>query len=95
MSETRPTLNARMTAQTGHSSIVRCFLCMFHSLKDFITYENQSWEYFLHYWPRGDKTLFVLNSVEHKILNAHKYKNIKKFSFFQVQISGEGYFSRS
>ena len=23
----------------------------------------------------------MLNSVEHEILNAHKYKNIKKFSF--------------
>ena len=25
---------------------------------------------------------FVLNSAEHEILNAHTYKNIKKFSFF-------------
>ena len=24
----------------------------------------------------------MLNSAEHDILNAHKYKNIKKFSFF-------------
>ena len=32
--------------------------------------------------PRGNKTLFVLNSIEHEILNAHKYKNIKKFGFF-------------
>ena len=24
----------------------------------------------------------MLNSVEHEILNAHKYKNLKKFSFF-------------
>ena len=24
----------------------------------------------------------MLNSVEHEILNAHKYKNIKKLSFF-------------
>ena len=32
--------------------------------------------------PRGYKTFFVLNSVEHEILNAHKYKNIKKFSFY-------------
>ena len=29
----------------------------------------------------------MLNSVEHEILNAHKYKNIKKFSFFLAQIS--------
>ena len=27
----------------------------------------------------------MLNSVEHGILNAHKYKNIKKFSIFQAQ----------
>ena len=32
-------------------------------------------------WPRGYKTFFMLNSVEHEILNAHKYKNINKFSF--------------
>ena len=44
---------------------------------------------------RGYKTFFVLNSVEHEISNAHKYKNIKKFSFGQAQISGEGYFSCS
>ena len=30
----------------------------------------------------GYKTFFMLNSTEHEILNAHKYKNIKKFSFF-------------
>ena len=24
----------------------------------------------------------MLNSVEHEVLNAHKYKNIKKFVFF-------------
>ena len=28
--------------------------------------------------------LFMLNSVEHEILNAPKCKNIKKFSFFQT-----------
>ena len=33
-------------------------------------------------WPQDYKTYFMLNSVEHEILNAHKYKNIKKFSFF-------------
>ena len=32
--------------------------------------------------PRGYKTFFMHNSVEHEILNAHKYKNIKKFVFF-------------
>ena len=32
--------------------------------------------------PRGYKTFFMLNSVEHKILKAHKYKNIKKSNIF-------------
>ena len=26
----------------------------------------------------------MLSSAEHEILNAHKYENIKKFSFFSV-----------
>ena len=43
-------------------------------------------------WPRGYKTFFMLNSVEHEMLNAHKYKNIKKFGFFYAQISLECYF---
>ena len=34
--------------------------------------------------PRGYKTLFMLNSVEHEILNAHKCKNIKKLAFFKA-----------
>ena len=42
--------------------------------------------------PRGYKTFFVLNSVEHEILNAHKYKNIKKFGIFKAQLSLECYF---
>ena len=45
--------------------------------------------------PSGYKTFFILNSVENEILNAHKYKNIKKFGFFKAQISLECYFSRS
>ena len=32
--------------------------------------------------PRGYKTFFMLNSAEHEILNAHKYKDIKKFGLF-------------
>ena len=44
--------------------------------------------------PPGYKTFFVLNSVEHEILNAHKYKNIKKFGLFKAQLSLECYFSR-
>ena len=43
-------------------------------------------------WPRGYKTVFMLKSVEHEILNAHKYKNIKKFGLFKAQLSLECYF---
>ena len=32
-------------------------------------------------------------SAEHEILNAHEYKNIKKFSIFQTHVSLECYFS--
>ena len=35
----------------------------------------------LEIWPRDYKTFFMLNSVEHEILNAHKYKNVKNFGF--------------
>ena len=47
------------------------------------------------YRPRGYKTFFMLNSVEHEILNAHKYRKIKKFGLFKAQLSLECYFSRS
>ena len=40
-------------------------------------------------WGLDYKTFFMLISAGHEILNAHKYKNIKKFSFFQSQISKE------
>ena len=44
---------------------------------------------------QGYKTFFMLNWIEHKILVAHKYENIKEFSIFQAQISLECYFSCS
>ena len=37
---------------------------------------------FLLPWSRGYKTFFMLTSVENEILNANKYKNIRKFSVF-------------
>ena len=37
-------------------------------------------------WPRGYKTFLMLNSAEHEIFNAHKYKNRRKFSTFYSQI---------
>ena len=39
------------------------------------------------------QTFFMLNSAEHEISNVHKYKIIKKFSFYKAQISLECYFS--
>ena len=36
---------------------------------------------------REYKKNFMLNSAEHEILKANKYKNIKKISFFQAQMS--------
>ena len=44
-------------------------------------------------WPQGDKKIFMLNWAEHEIINAHKYKNIEKDSFFHAQISLDWYFS--
>ena len=32
--------------------------------------------------PRGYKIFFLLNSIDHEILKAHKYKNIKKLGLF-------------
>ena len=55
--------------------------------------------FFLHYYSlinmknsRDYKTFFMPNSAKHEILNAPKYKNIKKFSIFQAQISLESFF---
>ena len=45
--------------------------------------------------PRGYKTFSMLNSTEHGISNAHKFKYIKKFSFFVAQIILDRYFSCS
>ena len=45
--------------------------------------------------PEVTKLFFVLNSVEHKNSNAHKFNNIKKFGFFKADLSLEYYFSRS
>ena len=43
---------------------------------------------------RDKKKYFILNSAEHKILNAPKYKNINKFSFLQAKINLKYYFFR-
>ena len=42
---------------------------------------------------RGYKILFLFNSVEQENLIAHKYKDIKKFGFYQGQICLECCFS--
>ena len=45
--------------------------------------------------PEVIKLFSMLSSFQHEILNAHKYKNIKKLSIFQAQISLDCYFSCS
>ena len=35
--------------------------------------------------PQGYKTFSMLYSAEHEILNAFKYENMKKLSFFRVK----------
>ena len=35
----------------------------------------------------------MLGSVEHESLNAHEYKNIKRFGFFKAQVDLECWFS--
>ena len=35
------------------------------------------------------KTVFMLNSVGHEILNAHKYKNVKKCGLYSAQVGLE------
>ena len=42
--------------------------------------------------PRGYKTFFMLNSVEHEILNAHNYKKYQEIRLFEAQISLECHF---
>ena len=44
---------------------------------------------FLYNRSRGHKTFFMLNSVEHEILNAYKYKKYQEIQLFQTQISRE------
>ena len=46
-------------------------------------------------WALGYQNFFMFNSAKREILNAHKYKNIKKFSFIQALISLECCFSCS
>ena len=36
-------------------------------------------------WPQGYKTFFMLNSIEHEVLNIHKYKNYRKLAYFWLR----------
>ena len=46
-------------------------------IKLFLIFSRSTIKLFFHF--------FTLNSVEHEILNDHKYKNIKEFSFFRLR----------
>ena len=43
---------------------------------------KQSLEIMTKSWPGGYKTFIILNSVEHEILNAHKYKKYQEIQHF-------------
>ena len=67
----------------------RCHLYIFashHSRDQFLKERISSFEQILSFMSRPGpeviKLFFMLNSVEHEILNAHKYKNIKNFGLF-------------
>ena len=34
---------------------------------------------------RGYKTVFMLNSAEHEVLNANKYEDIKNFNIYEQE----------
>ena len=51
-------------------------------LESFIYYYLATTRHYVLIRARSYKTFFMLNSVENEILKAHKYKNIKKFSYF-------------
>ena len=64
------------------------WICNFAHLRD-IEFEDQDFCFvnqcglkYVITRARGYKTFFMLNSAEHEILNARKYKNIKKLSIF-------------
>ena len=63
------------------------FLTYIRCVKELKTYLLKLLTNWIHPGPEVIKEVSILNSAEQEILNAHKYKNIKKFSFFQVQIS--------
>ena len=63
-------------------SLFMMYTYMFVICKDvFVLLLNSSMLFALLSWARGYKTYFMLNSIGHEILNARKYKNIKKFGF--------------
>ena len=58
-------------------SLVRC-TCTVKTLNIRIDRSEQT----VQTWPRGYKTFLMLNSVEHEILNAYKYKKYQEIQIF-------------
>ena len=66
---------------------IKLFTLPFHAFHPFdgaYWYVSRFTSGFHMIWPRGHKTIFMLNSAEHEILSAHKYENIQKFSICQT-----------
>ena len=65
------------------SEALRCRsrLKEFLHFSEFVYDHSQSWPLIKNFSPEVIKQS-MLNPAEHEILNAHKYKNMMKFSFF-------------
>ena len=77
-----------MPAAEGNLKIQKQWTWLYNDVHCMFFHDLQ-WRHSVISWARGYKTFFMLNSTEHEILNAHKYENMKKSSFFQSQISRE------
>ena len=48
---------------------------------------------FFKFWPRGNKTLFMLNSAEHEICLANKFQITNNSKYVLLNIAEHEYFS--
>ena len=77
--------------KTGQTSLFEPSLSVYAMKLIFFRDASQTKIFIDFFWPQGYKKNFMLNSAEHEISNAHKYKSTKKGSFFQAQVSSENF----
>ena len=82
-SSAHSSLSDTITKVGMQASLVICLVQIMLATKNEtkMTAEEKKYKLLYVIRPRDYKTFFMLNSVEHEILNAHKYKNIKKLGF--------------